>query len=76
MAKKPSDTKGIGMATGMNMPMRPTKEQMKMDMQYRAEEDMRTLHRAHQIVTDKPRHAAVKALAVQQTKAVMKFGKK
>lgn len=76
MAKKSSSTKGIGMATGMNAPDKPSPEQVKAEMQYRAEDDLRTMHRAHQIITDKPRHGAVKALAAQQTKAVMKFGKK
>lgn len=75
MAKKPSG-KGIGLATGMNMPFKPSPEQIKAEAQYRAEDDLKTLHRAHQIITDKPRHGAVKALAAQQTKAVMKFGKK
>lgn len=69
-------TAGIGMATGLNAPFKPSPEQIKKDMQYRAEDDLRTLHRAHQIITDRPRHGAVKALAAQQTKAVMKFGKK
>lgn len=76
MAKKSSSTKGIGMATGLNAPFKPSPEQVKSDNQYRVEDDLRTLHRAHQIVTDKPRHGAVKALAAQQTKAVMKFGKR
>lgn len=71
-----ASTAGIGMATGMNAPFKPSPEQIKSDMQYRAEDDLRTLHRAHQIITDRPRHGAVKALAAQQTKAVMKYGKK
>jgi hypothetical protein len=82
MSKKSSSggasakTAGIGMSAGMSAPFKPSPEQVKQDQQYRAEDDLRTLHRAHQIVTDKPRHGAVKALAAQQTKAIMKFGKK
>ena len=61
MAKKSSNgTSGIGMAAGMNAPTKPSPEQIKMDQQYRAEDDLRTLHRARQIVTDKPRHAAAR----------------
>lgn len=77
MAKKSSSsTEGIGMATGLAAPYRPSPQQIKAEQQYRAEDDLRTLHRAHQIVTDKPRHAAVKALAKQQATAVERFGKK
>lgn len=54
---------GIGMSTGMNAPFKPSPAQVKDDMRMRAEDDLRTLHRAHQIVTDKPRHAAAKAHA-------------
>lgn len=72
-------TAGIGMATGLPLtsgsgPVK--KQQMTDEMRFKVEDDLRTLHRAHQIITDKPRHGAVKALAAQQTEAVMKFGKK
>lgn len=73
-------TAGIGMATGLPLTTGTSgpvkKQQMTDEMRFKVEDDLRTLHRAHQIITDKPRHGAVKALAAQQTKAVMKFGKK
>lgn len=72
-------TAGIGMAS---IPMTTgtagvvKHEKISDEMRFRIEDDLRTLHRAHQIITDRPRHGAVKALAAQQTKAVMKYGKK
>jgi len=44
-----------------------TDKPMKMseEIRMRAEADMGALHRAHQIVTDKPRHAAVKQHAAE-----------
>ena len=64
-----SGTPGLGLATGMNEPFKPSKEQVNSEMQFRIEDDLKTLHRAHQIITNKPRHAAVKAHAADVFKA-------
>ncbi len=60
---------GIGMASGYAAPVAgrpshtPKPAKMSEEMRMRAESDMGTLHRAHQIITDKSRHAAAKAHA-------------
>ncbi len=60
---------GIGMASGGARPTgsshAPKAAQMSDEMRMRAESDMGTLHRAHQIITDKPRHAAAQAHAAE-----------
>jgi len=60
---------GIGMATGGARPTgsshAPKAAQMSNEVRMRAESDMGTLHRAHQIMTDKPRHAAAQAHAAE-----------
>ena len=54
-SSRSASPKGIGMDMGASS-VKPMK--MSEEMRYRAEADMGTLHRAHQIITDKPRHAA------------------
>ena len=59
---------GIGMADAAHSPQPPygtAQKGIKMtdEQRMRAEDDMRTLHRTHQIITDKPRHAAAKQIA-------------
>jgi hypothetical protein len=45
---------------------KPSKEDLAREQKYRAESDVRTLHEAHQIRQDKPRHARAKAHAKAQ----------
>lgn len=62
---------GIGMSSGVAAPKAgsyshtPKGAKMSDEVRQRAEMDMSVLHRAHQIVTDKPRHAAVKQHAAE-----------
>lgn len=64
MAKK---SVGLGL-TGLKM----DKEMQR----FRAEDDLRTLHRAHEIKSDKSRHALAMKYACEQMNAVGKGKKK
>ena len=71
MAKK-SNGKGIGLDVAMPMPSpRMNKTAMNEEMRYRAEDDMRTMHRAHEIMQDSKRMANVEKV-MQSSMGVVK----
>jgi len=57
---------------------KPSPEEVKREQDWQARDDVRTLHRAHQIKNDPPRHARAKAKMRQHLaslKALMSGGK-
>lgn len=57
---------------------KPSPEEVKREQDWQARDDVRTLHRAHQIRNDPPRHARAKAKMKQHLaslKALMSGGK-
>lgn len=71
MAKKTS-SKGIGLDIAMPIPSpRMNKSAMNEQMRYRAEDDIRTMHRAHEIMQDAKRMANVEKV-MQSSMGVMK----
>lgn len=73
MSKKPKSSSVVREKSAVNPGMMSmSKEEKKRMQEYQCEDDMRTLHRAHEIKKDKGRVAAVEKHLRKQTDAIGK----
>ena len=70
MAKTKAPAMMAGQMANATAPYKPSPEEVKREQDYQASSDVRTLHQAHKIKQDAPRHARAKAKMKQHMAAL------